>query len=220
MHAPVVMAALNKYLGRSPWFWRELAVVAVILLLLQSLEPAAEVWIRDALTQNASDTQLHDLADDVVVQALLCRRFEKDVLLNLSNEPARSAYFAQWERAVTDLDRAITQFGGAAQSEADRAQADRWRASTAQYRRDVVRILQDLDRQGIDDPAYANQRLSTAKDDIRLVSDTAQTVALEKERAAHASGLAIQQALITGMRIAALALLAASVVYIARLRST
>jgi hypothetical protein len=168
---------------------------------LQAIEPINKLWVRDVMDQNVVDQQLSGFADEIVIQALLCRRFEKDMLLNLSDPAARGIYRAHWDQAAADLDRAIEGFRAAAVTVSDRAQADAWRNASTQYQAAVLQTLLAIDHGTITEPREANHVLASAKGSIRALTDTAMITARDKDMAAQSSSDAVRSALSGSARL-------------------
>src|SRR5215510_3005757 len=50
------------------------------------------------------------IAQEVAITTLLCRRYEKDLFLNLDVPTTRATYLAQWQAAYTSLQQSIDQY--------------------------------------------------------------------------------------------------------------
>jgi hypothetical protein len=173
----------------------EFGLLIAILIAVLVIVQIGKVWVRGLVDQNVVDRQLNYYATEIVVQTLLCRRFEKDILLNLGDQAVRSDYLTRWNQATSDLDRAIQGFGEAAVSAADRAQADRWRTESANYRAAVLEMIRAIDSGSILAPEEANALLAPAKDSIRNVTDTAVIAARDKGVAVGSSSGALSSVL-------------------------
>lgn len=188
--------------------WLEFAPVVLMIVVLLAIEPVSKAFVRNPIGQHAVDQRLSELADEIVVQSLLSRRFEKDILLNLTDQQARSTYQAQWTRAVAALERAIEEFHAAATTDSDREQAARWLAASRAYHSAALDTLREIDSGRVTEPAEANRLFEVAKSPIRTLTDTATTVAHAKRTAAARSGSTIRESLSASARIITLALLA------------
>jgi hypothetical protein len=161
-------------------------LIAILAVILASLL-IGKTWVRGLVDQNLADRQLSRFANGIVFQALLCRRFEKDILLNLNNQIARNDYLARWNQATSDLDRAIQGFSSAAITVADRTQANTWRTEIAHYRAAVQETVHAIDSGRITTPEEANTVLAPAKDSIRNLMDTAVITVRDKDMAIQSS---------------------------------
>jgi hypothetical protein len=185
--SPSAGARLGLRLRLAIEFGLLIAIVATALASLQ----IGKTRVRGLVDQNLADRQLSHFATEIVIQSLLCRRFEKDILLNLNEHVVRSDYFARWNQATADLDRAIQGFGAAAATIADREQADTWRTESANYRAAVLQTIHAIDSSTIAAPEEANILLVPAKDTIRNLTDTAVSAARDKDTAVRSSSDAL-----------------------------
>jgi hypothetical protein len=181
----------------SPTLALLLAILAVILASLL----IGKEWVRGLVDQNHADRQLRRFANEIVVQTLLCRRYEKDMLLNLNDQAARGDYLIRWEQASSDLERAIQGFSGAAVHAADRAQADKWRIESTSYREAVLETIRAIDTGEITTPEEANTVLVPAKDSIRNLMDTAVITVRDKDAAVQSSSDALSGAVSRSARM-------------------
>ena len=127
------------------------------------------------------------LADRVALQALQCRRYEKDVFLNLDNASVRSDYLAKWNDAYTQLGQAIDAYAAATESE-ERGEAEVWRSQSATYRAAFLQVVQQITSGAITTPQAANAAITPFKVNIRALTDSsvasAQREAKEADEAA------------------------------------
>jgi hypothetical protein len=175
-------------------------LITILAVILASLL-IGNAWVRGLVDQNLADRQLSRFANEIVVQTLLCRRFEKDILLNLNNQIARSDYLARWGQATSDLEQAIQGFSSAAVTVADRSQADKWRTESANYRASVQATVRAIDSGGITTPEQANTALAPAKDSIRNLMDTAVISVRDKDTAVQSSSDALSDAISHSARV-------------------
>jgi rsbT co-antagonist protein RsbR len=158
----------------------------------------------------AMDSRLSRLSSEIAIQTLLCRRYEKDLFLNLADAKARAGYLAQWNRAYDDLGVAIGAFAAIATAPDDTEQVATWRAQWKSYRSAFVQVQQAIDDGIIKTPEGANRALAPFKDAIRILTDTATTVAQRNaERAEQAEVTLEQEASLVTWRILGFGALAA-----------
>ncbi len=137
---------------------------------------------RDQLTAAASQAQA---ASRVALETLQCRRFEKDVFLNLHDPAARDGYVREWRDAFTRLRAALQDFEGGAASADDRAAAAQAAADVGPYGDAMRRVLDGIAGGSIATPAQANGVLAPDKDHIRDLTKTAIDTAQRKAEEAR-----------------------------------
>jgi hypothetical protein len=201
MRTPVFPSLSRLRFKLVRWPSLEIALLITMLVVLQAIEPIREAWVTDVVAQNVADQQLSYFADEIVIQALLCRRFEKDILLNLSDQAVPNDYLSRWNQATADLDRAIDGFRAAAVTGADRMQADEWQAEFNHYRAAFLETLGAVESGSITTPAEANDVLIPAKASIRDLTNTAMTLGSAKDTAAQASSDSLRSTLAGTVRV-------------------
>lgn len=205
----VTRKCLNLPLRRS----LEIGLLVLMLVALQLIEPLSRLWVRDVISQNATDQQLSTYADEIVINALMARRFEKDILLNLANPAERERYEAQWTNAVVELEQAITGFRTTAITSGDQALADNWQTNVNQYRAGMDQVLVAITNGSVTTPTAANTLLDASKRrPIRDLTNSALAVAERKEQATQASSETLRGNLATSARIIVIVLMAALLV--------
>jgi hypothetical protein len=188
----------------------EIGLLILMLVALQLIEPLSRLWVRDVINQNAADQQLSIYADEIVIHALMARRFEKDILLNLANPAERERYEAQWATAVAELEQAIAGFRTTAITSGDQALADDWQTNVNQYRAGMDQVLAAIADGSVTTPSAANTMLDADKRrPIRDLTNAALAVAERKEQATQASSEALRSNLAASARIIVLVLMAA-----------
>ncbi|HYF61760.1 MAG TPA: STAS domain-containing protein [Herpetosiphonaceae bacterium] len=142
------------------------------------------------------------LTSQVALATLLCRRYEKDLFLNLGDPAQVSAYRLLWEQAHADLLAAIAAFGVAQPD--NQAQAASWQDVADQYGLQMQAILSDIESGAITAPAQANAALAPFKDPIRHLTDSAQAVAADAAASAEAAEAGLRERLVRTFWIIAL----------------
>ncbi|MFL5804367.1 MAG: hypothetical protein ACJ8CR_21815, partial [Roseiflexaceae bacterium] len=84
-----------------------------LLSLLAAGVAATALWgivrIRDTAHQAAEvDGRMSRLASQIATQTLLCRRYEKDLFLNIGDNSARADYQSKWNTAFAGLEQVIS----------------------------------------------------------------------------------------------------------------
>lgn len=123
------------------------------------------------------DGQLTQIANDVALNTLLCRRYEKEILLNLDNGGARAAYVVQWNTAFANLTQALDTFERNAVTENDRYIGTVWRTTSQAY---SAAFAPALDVRTRITPDEANAALRPVQGELRTLTDSAVRVARQK----------------------------------------
>jgi rsbT co-antagonist protein RsbR len=121
--------------------------------------------------------RLSQYANDVALQTLQSRRFEKDMYLNLADPAARAEYLSEWRTAHDELGRAISAYAQAATDPAEREQAERWRIAYEAYGPAVLAVELAIARGEVTSPEQANATLEPLKAGIRELTATSTEVA-------------------------------------------
>jgi hypothetical protein len=188
----------------------EVSLLILMLIALQLIEPLSRMWVRDVISQSATDQQLSSYADEIVIHALMARRFEKDILLNLADPVTRNTYVERWTSAVTELELAINNFRATADTAVDQVLADDWQSSVNAYRAVIQQVLQAIEGGNVTTPTEANALLDSGKRrPIRELTNSALAIAETKEQTAQASSEALRSNLAASARIIVLVLMAA-----------
>lgn len=181
---------------------------------------AASLWgiaqMRDS-AREAVEVQgrMSRLASSVALQALQCRRFEKDLFLNVADVRSRARYLADWRQANADLKTAIDQFAAAATTDQDRSRATLWTGVQRIYAAGLDDLIGHIEAGELTTTERANRSFDTYRENINTLTNLAVQVSYEKDAQAQAAagrlaaigGAVTWQVLIIG----ALALLAAAV---------
>jgi hypothetical protein len=89
--------------------------------------------LRAQTRASAADIQMSRLANEISLQALLCRRYEKDFFLNAGAPDRQQEPVQQWHISSIALREAIKVFEENATSDADRQLAGNWRDAWREY---------------------------------------------------------------------------------------
>jgi len=168
-----------------------LGLLSALLLIVVITEVVSRAQIRVAEDQAITvEGQMARLAAVVALRTLECRRYEKDVFLNLDNVPERTSYLAKWNDAYTQLNQAIDAYGTAATTSEERDEAEDWRTESATYRMAFLQTVQQITSGAITTPQAANAAITPYKGTIRTLTDTAMASA---QRETEESNLAAQE---------------------------
>ena len=172
-------------------FQLRLVLALGVLSLLVAIIAGLAIWgvasLRASARQASNDNQLSQLASNVVIQALLCRGYEKDFFLNAGNLDAQDQPLQHWHEVSLDLRRAIKDFEAAATTDADRQQAQMWRDSWGVYIKDFGRVEIAINVGEIKTPQDALDSFEPYQDNIQAITQQAVAVAKSKAESAQAS---------------------------------
>ena len=186
MLSNVVLAALFR---TSIKHQLRIAVSLLCALLVASVGSA--VWSiyhlkSDVVTTIVASTAREHIASDIAVAALQCRRFEKDMFLNLADAAQYTQYRTKWRAAYDDLRAAVDSYSAFADEPTVRQRVAIWRGASGAYET----AMQDIDRAirtgAITTPAAANAALTPSKQHVRQLTESAVAVANDEQAAIQA----------------------------------
>ena len=189
--------------------------VLVALLAIVAVTALLSLW---NVQENTSKTvevegQLNRLANDVVIYTQLCRLYEKDTFLTVANPMLRDSNLLEWQNAYASLDSAVAAFGRAAITPEDRQQAEQWRTQISHYQTSFLGLKQSIEVGYILTPEAARNSFKLYKQDIQLLTTSAQAIAQGKARRAQRAEAALLESTTSSMwlvlAIAVLALVVA-----------
>ncbi|NTV99924.1 MAG: HAMP domain-containing protein [Oscillochloris sp.] len=156
------------------------ALLLVSLLLLSSLG-IAYYQIHHISSHFANmldnETQRSQVAFNMSQDALNCRRYEKDLLLNLSEQEAVSDYTDLWHQSYADLIQSMDQLTALAADEDEKTELDDLKAQAEHYNQGMTQLIHQIEAGNIGDPIAGNQELELYKDDIRNLIDASTDLA-------------------------------------------
>jgi anti-anti-sigma regulatory factor/HAMP domain-containing protein len=162
-----------------------LGLIGALLIAVSATSLISLAHINAVIHQTVEhENQVSQLAHQISTQTLLCRRYEKDLFLNLTDAKTRADYLTKWQTTYTNLDHAITAFDTVVTTAEDHQQAATWRVAHAQYGTAMVQVEQAIASGQITTPESANAALTPSKDSIRSLTDTALATAERKASAA------------------------------------
>jgi len=149
------------------------------------------------------DATRQALAGRVAAEMLTCRRFEKDVFLNLDEPERRASYLARWNAAHGSLAESVrTLFRCMAEEDARREALLSGRV--ADYRTQFLRVVDDIEHGRITSAEDANRAMEPFKDGARELSDVSLQLADESVASANASGARLISRGIAGIAVVSL----------------
>jgi rsbT co-antagonist protein RsbR len=170
-------------------FRLQLFLAFAFLSLLAGAVAGISIWglatLRAEARAVAADSRMSHLANDVGLQALLCRRYEKDFFLSSGDAERQQLPVQQWHKASIALREAIKAFEQAATSEADRAHAEAWREAWRLYVQGFSSVEIAISDGRIQTPRDALATFEPFQDDIQRLTDDAVQVAQAKGASAE-----------------------------------
>jgi rsbT co-antagonist protein RsbR len=166
---------------------RLILALAFLSLLVAAIATAALLGIINlrASAQHASaDSEESRLASEIVVDALLCRRYEKDFFLSSGNLAAQDAPLQKWHQSSIALRGAIKAYEDAASTEADQQRARAWREIWSQYTRGFGRVEIAINVGEIKTPQEALATFEPFQANIQALTDEAVQIAQQKTSSA------------------------------------
>lgn len=125
-----------------------------------------------ALVQSVENRRSH-LSSELVAQALQCRRFEKDLLLNIDDPATVADYWGKWQQAFARLDALIDILEVSASSPEEADEARRWHTAARQYAQGMQAAYSQIQSGALTSPQAGNLALAPFKDPIRTLTDGA-----------------------------------------------
>jgi methyl-accepting chemotaxis protein len=167
----------------------QLMLALGMLTLLTIGVAGAALWGVAAITASSQqaieiDARMSRLADEIAIQTLLARRYEKDLFINLADAEGRSTAEQHWRLADAGLRDAIDGFAASATTAEDLQQIAAWRAALSEYEESFAQIQKGIIAGDLTTTQAANNALAPAKDSVRSLTDSALTVAHDKDTAA------------------------------------
>lgn len=144
------------------------------------------------------DSRLSEIASQIANQTLLCRRYEKDLFLNLRDPESRQEYLAKWHTAFADLQQSLAAFDRVSDSADNQAQLVRWKTDSAHYHTAFLNVTHAIMNGTITTSEAANGALAPAKDAIRILTDTALGEAERKAATAQQTNMQLGSTITTG----------------------
>ena len=163
--------------ARGPRRWnlrrKALAIAGLVSVPLLLVVGGAVSFLHSVQAQTESLASLEARAGhwaaEVVVQALQCRRYDKEDFLDLGDARVRQEYYEAWGEACSEVLAAIDKLKPLARTEDERKQLGAWYELTKQYRAHVLDVIQKIEQGQITDAAAANRALDQHKEGMRAL---------------------------------------------------
>ncbi len=111
------------------------------------------------------------LADKIAIETLQCRRYEKDMFINIGDEVIQENYHRQWTMAFGRLQDSVKQLSALC-SLSCAADALRWKTLLVQYQAAIDEVVSQIKSGIITNPREANRAFSPYKDHIRTLTNS------------------------------------------------
>ena len=186
-------SAVRFHLG----FQLRLILSLGFLSLLVAVVTVIALWglinLRQFAHRAATDNQISRLAEEVAMQALLCRRYEKDFFLSSGDLTAQDRPLQQWHQASIDLRGAIKAYDDAVATDADKQQATAWRNAWRIYSQGFGRVEIGINGGEIKTPYDALKAFEPFQENIQIMTDQAVQRAFEKNASANQTSLLLDE---------------------------
>ena len=157
-----------RNLGVSGQIRLAMVVLSLLTLIIGSLGIYAIDRIEQASAKSISHHEnLTRPVAHVVIQTLQCRRYEKDMFLNLEDPEVFSRYLTKWALAVDTLSARLTTYRDNCDLTLQITKAEKWLADLNNYQQVVMTVVGDIQSQKIKTPQEANKAMMPLKNIVR-----------------------------------------------------
>lgn len=129
---------------------------------------------QQALRQDADQCRV---AQEIVLEALQCRRLEQSLFVLLNDLPERAKCYEEWQQASNSLDRAIQTLGQSAMSDDERRLVAQCASAHHTYREAFQTVVAQIERGEITSATEANAAMLPAKKSIQALTVNARHLA-------------------------------------------
>ncbi len=170
------------------------AALACIVLLGAGATALYQHWRLLQIAHKAVDQDfaIGAWSSRAAVAALECRRYEKDIFLNLNDPPTRGDYLGKWNKAWQTLHDDLEQLETASRPGQDKLNVAKCLASSKKYRQHVQNVVAQIEEGRITRPADANRAITPSKEEFRGVANNAIAMASDALAQANRSGSLLQ----------------------------
>ena len=146
-----------------------LAMVLLGIISLYGLNHLQQEWERLA------DHSKHHTRPtaQIATQILQCRRYEKDMFLNLLDIPRFESYLNKWNQKISQLSETLGDYSDHCSASNKIKEAERWLVDVNLYQNAVMTIVQQIKAKEIQTPQQANLAMMPQKHSVRsLILDS------------------------------------------------
>ncbi len=167
-------------------------VLAAVCLFANSALSIASSQTKETLRTSVRQAEL---AAQAAEHTLQCRRYEKDVFLNVRDPETDDKYAVKWREEFESLSEVLTEFQASAAGAEDREAAENWKADATQYRQAMESVFRGVKDKTVQSPEQANAILTPFKEPIRKITDSALETSRLKMIQAHQAQTALSEAI-------------------------
>lgn len=198
--------------GLRTWLTLALGFLSLLVAAIAAVALLGVLSLRMSARHASSDSEDSRLATEIVLNALLCRRYEKDFFLNAGDLEAQDMPLQKWHEASFALRGAIKAYEAAAKTPEDQQRAQLWRETWSEYTRGFGRVEIAINSGEIKTPQDALRTFEPFQAQIHAMTDTAVQIAQQKTTSAQQTWLDLDS---VGINITWLVAIIASLVFVA-----
>lgn len=144
--------------------------MSILVLLIGAVAIVSVMRIQQTNEREVQEhEQLTQPVAHIAVQTLQCRRYEKDMFLNLQDAQVFQNYLVKWTVAVDSLTHSIDIYRNNNYDPKHILMAERWLANVQTYQQIVMNITEEIEQGVIQTPRQANLALVPHKHTVRTL---------------------------------------------------
>jgi methyl-accepting chemotaxis protein len=157
-----------------------------IMLALLVVLTGSGYWGMESVTHETvsilrGDARYAALADQVKIDTLELRRFEKDMLLNMDDKAKFADYHQKWKAGMAELRKAVVELEALSTATEDKQAVAQIQRELAAYERGVDGVVEAVGAGKIKTPQQGNAKVTEVKDEIHRLEGAA-TLLSDKHR--------------------------------------
>ena len=143
-----------------------IAFVGVVVIWQQySLSNLAKKVIQE-------DAALSEIATGIANQVLSCRRYEKDLFLNMTDKVRRDNYLEKWQDSRETLEDLLISLDE--KPDVDKSKIATWKSAAHDYQSHFLTVVAKVENGTLTTPAEGNLAMIAVKDEIRFLGREAE----------------------------------------------
>ena len=147
-------------------------VGAVLACVTIAASGAIAIWQQLSLSRLAEkaieeDAVISQLATEISNHVLSCRRYEKDLFLNMDDEARRDNYFTKWQESHAELKDLLNSLH--ANPGVDESEIAQWKNAADTYRSHFLEVAAQIKNRELTTPVEGNSAMIAVKDGIRFL---------------------------------------------------
>ena len=160
-----------------------------------------------------SDAVQSQWANRVAISALQCRRYEKDVFLNLNDVPTRNDYMDKWRQSWSKMHDGMEHLKASCSLPEEKHGVEEWLAAARRYRQHFREVVDSIGEGKIVGSECANRAIAPFKDDVRtIITDTASFVDTKAATASRSGERLVQSVFLNVIATSLLAIIPIAVI--------